>query len=61
VTKSGAGAKPGKGGGAARAERLEAALRANLKKRKEQVRARQRGTEAADAVAPAPTKDPDNL
>jgi hypothetical protein len=56
VTKRGAGAKTGKAGAAGRAERLEAALRANLKRRKELVRARQH-TEEATAPAPSSSKD----
>jgi hypothetical protein len=56
VTKRGAGAKTGKAGAAARAERLEAALRANLKRRKELVRTRQR-TEEANAPATSSSKD----
>jgi hypothetical protein len=42
-----------KGGGHSRAVRLEAQLRANLKKRKEQARARARGADAQ----PRDTKD----
>jgi hypothetical protein len=41
-----------------RRERLEAALRANLKKRKEQAKARERAGEARDAgAAEAPQAD----
>jgi hypothetical protein len=45
-----------KGGGHSRAVRLEAQLRANLKKRKEQARARARGADAQprDAKDAAP-------
>jgi len=47
-----------KGGKPDRAERLEAALKANLKKRKEQARARARSDQAA-VPQPAPDDDPD--
>jgi hypothetical protein len=43
-----------KGRGNNRAARLEAELRANLKKRKEQARARARGVEPRDAKDPSP-------
>ena len=49
-----------KKGGNARAARLEAELRANLKKRKEQAKARARTTGTKDAVADArPREDGD--
>jgi hypothetical protein len=47
---------PRKSGAAARAERLAAALKENLKRRKEQARARRR---ADDARAPAPSASKD--
>jgi hypothetical protein len=56
VTKGGGGAKTGKSGAVARAERLEVALRANLKKRKEQMRARQ-PTQEPSAPASSSSKD----
>ena len=50
-----------KRGGDRRAERLEAALRANLKKRKDQSKARARSSEAGDtAVAQAPSPKSDD-
>jgi hypothetical protein len=42
-----------KGAAASRAKRLEAQLRANLKKRKDQARARARGASEAEATSPA--------
>ncbi|HEY7670176.1 MAG TPA: hypothetical protein VH852_06005 [Hyphomicrobium sp.] len=51
--KSGGGRKTGAAG---RAERLAAELKANLKKRKEQARARQRPSGAEPSAAPAKGK-----